>query len=349
MRFDSANRIQAVNDGTTRSRERVFAWFGLISLRQVMPAFMISLVLVLLPASGTLAQPTDDATVSATSAVAWLQAQQADDGGFLGFSGESDPSATADAVMALAAASSAGIAVDLSGALAYLKTAAPMLEEQGPGAAAKLTVALVAAGADPTDVNGVNPLAIVEAAASDGLIGDDLYDHALGILALAAAGSPVPPEAVEAFRSTQSDDGLWAFDGSLDEGAGDTNTTALAVQALVAAGETEDAMVADAVVTLISVQNDDGGFPYLGGEPSDANSTALVIQALIATGGDTSGDVVQRGLAALAGFQNESGAFHFMDGATDDNLFATVQAIPALVGVSLPVTTPAPVATPEAI
>jgi hypothetical protein len=51
---------------------------------------------------------------------------------------------------------------------------------------------------------------------------------------------------------------------------------------------------------------------------------------------------------ALATFQNPSGAFRYTDDAPDDNLFATVQAIPALVGLPLPIVPPGGTGTPPA-
>ncbi len=63
----------------------------------------------------------------------------------------------------------------------------------------------------------------------------------------------------------------------------DTNATAAAVQALKALGG-QDAAVKKSVEWLKSVQNEDGGWSYAPGSPSDANSTAVVISALAAAG-----------------------------------------------------------------
>ncbi|MGW7441098.1 prenyltransferase/squalene oxidase repeat-containing protein [Streptomyces sp. NPDC054849] len=63
----------------------------------------------------------------------------------------------------------------------------------------------------------------------------------------------------------------------------DTNATAAAVQALKALGG-QDAAVRKSVDWLKSVQNEDGGWSYVPGSPSDANSTALVISALAVAG-----------------------------------------------------------------
>ncbi|MCO5177580.1 MAG: hypothetical protein M9890_11525, partial [Thermomicrobiales bacterium] len=78
----------------------------------------------------------------------------------------------------------------------------------------------------------------------------------------------------------------------------------------------------------------------------DANSTALAIQAVVAAGQNPAnwegGDLT----AALATFQNDSGAFQFQPAMPDDSMLATTQAIPALLGEALPIR---PIAAPYAI
>ena len=55
-------------------------------------------------------------------AVAWLQAQQLEDGAFAGFSGEADAGTTVDAILALVAADQAGVdsGTSVEDAVAYL-------------------------------------------------------------------------------------------------------------------------------------------------------------------------------------------------------------------------------------
>lgn len=124
----------------------------------------------------------------------------------------------------------------------------------------------------------------------------------------------------------------------------DTNTTALAIQALRAAGVDADASeIAAAVAVLRAGQNADGGFPYdplAGGDASsDANSTAYVIQALIAAGEDVHSESWQpegqSPVDFLLSLQLESGAFAWMPDQ-DANQLATQQAVPALLGRAVP-------------
>ncbi|MFG2497313.1 prenyltransferase/squalene oxidase repeat-containing protein [Streptomyces sp. NPDC048441] len=74
----------------------------------------------------------------------------------------------------------------------------------------------------------------------------------------------------------------------------DSNMTASAVQALAALGG-QDKTVKKSVGWLKSVQNQDGGWGYSPGLPSDANSTGIVIGALAATGEKPEGVKAQSG------------------------------------------------------
>src|ERR1019366_8309029 len=72
--------------------------------------------------------------------------------------------------------------------------------------------------------------------------------------------------------------------------AGDTNSTAIAVEALTAAGiAASDGSMTKAIAYLHTQQNSDGGFTYSAPGVSDPDSDALVIQALVALGQDPIG------------------------------------------------------------
>ncbi|MER5971299.1 prenyltransferase/squalene oxidase repeat-containing protein [Streptomyces sp. NPDC002055] len=146
----------------------------------------------------------------------------------------------------------------------------------------------------------------------------------------------------------------------------DSNATGLAVQALAAVGGHGDA-VKKAANWLKSVQNEDGGWSYLPGGPSDANSTSLVIGALVAAGekpedvtagkkpgeksGKKSGTAGKSPYDALLTFQlgcddkkGERGAFAFQPdkkGKLAPNADATAAAALAGLGKGLVVAAPA--------
>jgi hypothetical protein len=294
--------------------------------------------------------PATPAGTGIEGAVAWLVAQQGEDGAFIGFTGEPDAGVTVDAILALAAANHAGVdtgpAIDL--ALGYLESGdvALVYVQTGVGQAAKLVLALHAAGQDPLDFAHVQPLTIVENGVNPdtGLHGTGVFDHALAILALAATGTDAPQGAIDALTATQAENGGWAFDGSTDPAMADSNTTALVVQALVADGIAESDLVTSGLAYLESTWTD-GGYGYNDAEGTvpDANSTALAIQALVATGQDATSQ-----LDALNAYQNASGAFHYNADDPSDNLYATLQAIPALAQAPFPIEPVATAATPEA-
>jgi len=291
--------------------------------------------------------PVDATNPAAERAVAYLIAQQGSDGGFVGFSGKSDPGTTTGAIVALRAAAFRGAEVQaaIAAAADYLEREGPVYASTGSGQAANVALAAIAAGRDPAGFGGEDlMLAIGSANPDTGLHGNGVYDHALVILALAAAGTPISPTDIEALHATRLDDGSWAFDGSTAAGAGDSNTTALVVQALVASGNGTDPMVAAALDFLKTVQTDTGQFAYQPADPlaPDANSTALAVQAIVATGQDPTAADWRDAASGLTAFQNPSGAFRYQDAEPADNLLATLQALPALAGLPLPVATACP-------
>ncbi|MBA3276289.1 MAG: hypothetical protein H0T72_10880 [Chloroflexia bacterium] len=310
--------------------------------------------------TGSAAVVAQDGSSAATPAVSgsgidrtasWLLSQQADDGGFAGPSGESDPGATLDALIALAAAEHAGIDTGdaIERAVAWLESGdvALVYVQTGVGQAAKLALGLSAVGVPPSGFANVDPIAVVQNGVDPdtGLYSAGVYDHALAVLALLASGNEVPAAAIEAFAATQAENGGWAFDASTDPAMADSNTTSLAIQALVAAGVGESGPVANGLAYLDAVWLDGGaGYSTLPETLPDANSTALLIQAFVAAGRDVSAPI-----EALAAFQNASGAFHFNAEDTSDNLYATSQAIPALAQIALPIDAAGPDATPVAI
>jgi len=282
-------------------------------------------------------------------AIDWLRTQQNDDGGF--GDPESSVSNTADAVQAIVAAGEDPKTWDKGGntPLTFLATSAASLATAGD--TAKVILATVAAGENPRDFGGIDLVASLEGMlGDDGMFGgenDFQFSQCLALLALKSVGRPIPPAAVDYLKKTQIQDGTWAWNFSTTEGEGDNNSAALAVMALVAAGEPADGEVIQKTIAhLQGQQNDDGGFPYINPSPygtdSDANSTAVVLQALIAVGQDPATWIkgeANTPNAALADFQNDDGSFAWQLAFPDPNFMATVQAVPALMGKVYPIAT----------
>ncbi|MDI3339919.1 MAG: terpene cyclase/mutase family protein [Sphaerobacter sp.] len=309
-------------------------------MRRVIHALVLVCLLLGTIAPAALGAPT----APAASAVDWLRTQQQADGGFAGFSGASDPGVTVDAALAFAAA---GIDPDLvavagQSIIDFLRARADQYSTTTAGAA-KLILAAVASGLNPRDFGGIDLVARLEAHLdpATGLFDPQIFVHAYGMLALAAAGVPVPPAAIDAVTAAQAADGGWAFTGDPAPGAADSNTTAIVIQALAAAGERTSPAIDRGLGYLRAAQTDDGSFVYQVGAETpavgDANSTALAIQALLAAGERRDSPTVQSALAALTRFQSESGALRYRDDVPGDNLLATVQAVPALALQPLPI------------
>lgn len=309
----------------------------------------ILLTAVLVSALAVFAVPVG-ANDAIDNALTWLRSEQQLDGGFgTGFNEGSDLGATCDVVLAMAAAgedpsqwiSSAG-----NSPLDYLYSQVAAGEPDAISLAAKITLVLEATGQDPTDFTGRDLIQELDSGYDEetGSFGSNVFDQALVILALHNAGEEIPQAAVEFLLELQTEDGAWALFGSTDEGDGDTNTTALVIQALLAVGYEDE--IGTAIAYLEQVQNDDGGFPYQVpseyGTDTDVNSTAYVLQALLAADEPLSAWAPEGTdpVGALVALQDpDTGAFYWQAAVPSPNLVATAQAIPALAGytfVSLP-------------
>lgn len=333
-------------------------------------AAAVSLVggpLTALPAGG-FPSPADQPTVAA--AAAWLKTQQQPDGGFevAGFPGFETP----DAVLALAEAAhavpgwdattarAAVAAVTVGGLDAFDALDAYAAGALDTGQAAKL-IMLVAApfdfdpsAFDPAgDGAPVDLVAVVRAGANpDGTYGSPAaFTQTLyAALALYLVDGSVPAPTVAAVADRQQANGGWNFSGDASGTDSDPDTTSLAIQALVAGGQSaSDPAVAAALGFLADSQQPDGSWasPFDSGNP---NSTAMAMLGVAATGFSPA-DPGWRDLArpALAGTPYVAPAPYLRSLQAPDghlaspndgfglNTFATSQGIEALSGGWLPV------------
>jgi hypothetical protein len=322
------------------ARSRAASSFAIIAL--------LSLFLALSP---RLAQPAHAAapnTDAAQRAIAWLRGQQLDDGSFAAGS----PGFSADVALAF---ESAGInpatvqAASGTDLLTYLESAPGILDT--PGVAGKVVLVLTEANEIPETSDGQSLVDAINQGydSSTGLYGSSFYGHLYAVLGLLARGLPVEQGAMTAIFNAQQPDGSWNFNGDPTPGTGDSNTTAVAIQALAASGAGRDA-AQRGLSYIESLQDSTGAVAYdayslaTGG---DANSTAVTIQAFVAMGGDPSSAAGGDLMTALAAFQNPSGAFQFQPAYPDDSPLATAQATPALELKALPLS-PVPVSNPLA-
>jgi len=151
----------------------------------------------------------------------------------------------------------------------------------------------------------------------------------------------VPVTAVQYLRDAQQPNGGWEWQSGFGS---DTNSTALAIQALVSSGESvTSSVIISALNYLKSAQNDDGGFTYdpnsTWGTDSDTNSTAYVVQALLAAGQDpitgTWAVTSSNPISYLRSVQLPDGSLEWQKGYGSNQL-ATQQAVPALLGRPFP-------------
>ncbi|MEA3441600.1 MAG: prenyltransferase/squalene oxidase repeat-containing protein [Chloroflexota bacterium] len=162
-----------------------------------------------------------------------------------------------------------------------------------------------------------------------------------GMLGTQSMSETLPLTAITQLKDSVMQDGGWEW----NQGFGsDTNTTALVIQTLVAAGEPPTTtLILNALDYLKAAQNDDGGFPYNPdsqyGTDSDTNSTAYVTQAIYTVGQNPiTGTWVISGtnpIEFIQSMQLENGSFEWMPGY-GENLLATTQSIPALLGLPFP-------------
>ncbi|MGW0958868.1 prenyltransferase/squalene oxidase repeat-containing protein [Streptomyces gelaticus] len=157
------------------------------------------------------------------------------------------------------------------------------------------TAAVLCAAAAPVAVAAPSPSPSPSAALPAGLYGtkDPTYDgvwrQSMAFLAQRVEGVTPAAKSVDWLVSQQCADGSYAaFRPDVSEPCDaktvrDTNATAAAAQALVEVGGHRET-VNNSVRWLKSVQNEDGGWGYTAGAPSDANSTSLVIGALARQG-----------------------------------------------------------------
>lgn len=281
---------------------------------------------------------------------------------------------TADAVIAFVVARRGP--TNIKRAMTYLIGQAKAGNIDNVGLQAKVTLAAVAAGRNPTNFGGHNLVAeITDTEQVDGRYGafGSVFDQADAILALVGAGFQPTNASVNWLADAQCGDGGWQYDGPQGGGEdshclsigdpfgdwfqADTNTSSLAVQALEAANGPNPAVDPFAFFTAIR-DADYGGWGYTWGyNQTDANSTALVIQAY-AAGGVPLPDGAASALRALQYGRCGAFAYGWTDASpngvrTGPDLGATIGAVPGLLRRTLPVGTisvtqdpPAPIGCP---
>jgi len=310
-------------------------------MRRLVVASAILATLLTMPLAGVAAAPTSTPPTDserATAALEYLLAAQAPDGSIDKSLGE-----TADYVIGAAAAgydpATLHGCTNGTGALTFLATASDAAATDA-AKTGKTILAVVAAGQDPTIFTGRNLLARLTALyhSVNGTYGDgSTFGQSFAILAVVASGGSVPAAASTELAALQDGDGSWSYGKApVAMGGGDTNSTAIALMALDAAGV--HSADASGLAYLSSQQLPDGGFPYqnssaFGPPASDPDSDSVVLQALVAAGQDPASAAWSKGssnvLTHLRAGQGADGGFAYP--ASAENAFTTSQVPAALM------------------
>ncbi len=299
-----------------------------------------------------------DAT-AISQAATYIRSLQNPDGGFPAFGATSDAGATIDASFALASAGIDPTTVTNGGKspVDYLASQAQSYSGQ-PGGAAKLVLGISTLRQNPRSFGGIDPVAVMEAqyTPATGKFGSDVFAQTLFMLAERSLNRSVPAAAVTYLESLELAGGGWEY--STGWGV-DTNSTAMAVRALIGAGiASSDIHITSTLTYLHGSQSPDGGFPYTAPGASDPGSTGLVVQALVAAGENLgAGGPWDQGagktpLASLLASQDPAtGALQYcVVPPCADNALSTYQGLPGITGVPFPETfaTPTPTSTATA-
>jgi hypothetical protein len=342
--------------------------------RLAVPAAALGLAAALAaPAPAHAATATTTATTTAAAATTtdpaaaaagWLARQLTDGDHFeteFGGIKYPDQGLTIDAVLAFTAAGVAGDSA--TKAVDWLAKPSVMpgylgdgTVESYVGSTAKLAYLAEVVGEDPTSFGGVDLLdRLGDLLQPSGQYKDktaytdysNVFGQSLAILAMARTPGGPPASAVQFLADTQCDDGGFpVFYGPCT--TSDTDGTATAVQALLAAGET--AKAAEGLAWLVAQQDaGTGGLSGTGATKGlNANSTGLAAQAFRVSAMDSQADRAVAYLKTLqvgcAGPAEHIGAIalNALDPAVPGSGFqlgnaprATAQAVLGLAGVGL--------------
>jgi len=162
----------------------------------------------------------------------------------------------------------------------------------------------------------------------DGRIGPLVNSTAWSVLALRAAGRPAGPATVRYLLRRQRKTGGWSWH---PRGPPDSNDTAVAIQALRAAG-VRGRPLSRGARFLRRLQAPSGGFRLVPGREPDAQSTAWAMQGLLAAG-------LRPGPAAyryLARLRRPDGSYRYSKRYAVTPVWVTAQVVPALAGKPFP-------------
>jgi hypothetical protein len=201
---------------------------------------------------------------------------------------------TIDAIFAFAATKSANAygsrAIEWLEGSAVLSNYIGAGTESYAGPTAKLALAAEVRGVNPAKFGKVNLIArLAKLLTKSGRYSDhsaygdysNAFSQSLAIIALSRHGG-APAKAVSFLISSECKNGGYPLDFAQKTCVSDTDATALAAQALLAAGQRAAAV--RGLNWLVSVQKRNGGLDAAGGTRPNANTTGLAGEAFAAAG-----------------------------------------------------------------
>jgi prenyltransferase beta subunit len=280
----------------------------------------------------------------AHEAADWLRTLQLSDGSYAGFGGNTG--STADTLLAASAVNANSFNWRSSrgnSLIDYVRATGAAYARTGASAAGKLAMAVAAADLDPRHFAGLDLVISVTNyySPATGLYGFSNWDQAFAIMGLVAAGETVPLTATQALEARMLPDGSWGWSPAWN--GSKVDSTALALQALAAAGRPLTATsIVSGVAFLKTQQNGDGGFSTgdSASDPSNTNSTALAVQGILAAGSDPLSTLwtisSSNPISFMLSLQGPDGSLHYTAAFSESRQMATQQGIPALTGRPFP-------------
>jgi energy-coupling factor transport system substrate-specific component len=302
---------------------------------------LASLALVIsgaaLTASGGSAEGAAAQASGAGSARAYLERNQAADGGFAAAPGyRTNPAMTGWTMLGLEAAGRNPLDVRSGGRspAAFLRSRIDRLRSTGD--LERTILALDAAGRNPRRFAGSDLVAQLRSRrSSDGAFEGQVNLTAFGVLALRAAdvsGSEISRSA-QWLRNAQNSDGGWGFNPGAPS---DPDSTGAALQALATAGG--GGAVGDGVKYLRESQRPGGGWGLNETGVTNSQSTAWAVQGLVAAG--VSPGSVRRGekspLDYLRARQASDGHYGYSSASDQTPIWVTAQALLAVKRKAFP-------------
>lgn len=210
----------------------------------------------------------------------------------------------------------------------------------------RLTIAAVALGEDPRDINGLDLIDLIYNSpmrgVTDTMIMQGNNGPIFALIALNTNNYPEPTDSkwnreklINELLNNQNADGSWSLNPSFESPSVDITAMAITGLAPYKDQSEVDEAINNAIGYLSKLQNEEGGFTesFVGGTSSEATSQAII--AITAYGMDPTDDMFTENgnnlIDHLLSYHNEDGGFSHLPGYDNSNGMASEQALQALV------------------